>query len=180
MIRLGLHFFHCTIFLRTTFDVFVRPPVETAVNQTCAGGRPVVPGSGMGAAGAGRPLPPGPGVGYLSSHVARTRRVGSPACPWLLPVEAGRQIVLTLLYFADPPSSSPGGSGDVPVCRVQALVRERGRSVAKRVCDMTSRNRTVYVSSPGRNVTVEIVVGGETMRHHARRTAHFLIRYEGT
>ncbi len=118
-------------------------------------------------------------VGYLSSVVTGETGLGSDVCPWIIRVDPGQRINVTLLDFS---LIHPFGSNTIDgkalvkqrtYCHKYAVIKEREATRETVVCGGEKRERNVYMSTTR---TLEVHV----MRYTSpKKSAFFVLKYEG-
>lgn len=118
-------------------------------------------------------------AGYLSSLVTSETGLGSGSCPWIITVDPGQHINVTLIDFS---LIQPFGPNDVmgaeeaklqTFCHKYAEIRERPNTRETVVCGGESRNKNIFVSSSNK---LEI-----RLQRYAspKKSAYFLLKFEG-
>lgn len=98
----------------------------------------------------------------LANAVTMETGVGSADCPWIIQVQPGQTINVTLHDFERGPQNSD-------ICYVYATLKEAGRmSRSVTVCGGEERTRHVYTTTSN---TLEIRMLGSNQRRH------FLLEY---
>src|SRR6218665_799854 len=112
--------------------------------------------------------------GFLGSIVtleSKSGICGSSLCPWVIEVESGQTINLTLYDFSNKSLMSSGASPGQ--CIRLAVIKEEAHLKESPICYRHSRIQAVY-SSVSHSVQIH-VVSHEVLRTKGR----FLIEYEG-
>ena len=116
--------------------------------------------------------------GYLASIVTAQSGRGSTDCPWILTVERGQKLNITLLDFTKHPTpngsvSTRGQTDSDTLCYKYATIREPQTSRETVVCGGEERERVVYISVTNK-VQVEIA-----KYISPKKDSHFLLKYKG-
>ena len=111
-------------------------------------------------------------VGFVPSTLTFETQCGSPASPWVIEVEPGRKINITLHDFTK--GFIADGSTFPGVCYAYAIIKEEGRHEVQTICGGRKRVRHVYTSLSNR-VEIRIMNGGGGQQ----RQQYFLLHYEG-
>ena len=119
-------------------------------------------------------------MGFLASSVTAATGLGSTTCPWIITVDPGQRINVTLMDFS---LIQPFGPNDVfgreeatknkAFCHKYAEIQERPKTRQTVVCGGEERYKKVYVSQTNR---IEI---GLLRYNTPKKSAHFLLKYEG-
>ncbi len=107
--------------------------------------------------------------GYISNIVTEEIDVGDIMCPWVITLQPGQRINVTLYDFYQPTLESQ----DVGLCHQYALITERGSATRNmRLCGGEERVRNVFVSR-GNNIEIRIIKRGFDQMQY------FMLYYEG-
>jgi len=106
--------------------------------------------------------------GYLSSHIANTRRCGSPSSPWVISANPGQIIQLELIDF-----TAPRPTSNIISCRyVYGFILERSLGINQTICAGNRRQVALYTSKTN---LIEI----QLLKSDKRVEGEFLIEFEG-
>ena len=116
--------------------------------------------------------------GYLSSLVTSETSLGSDPCPWVIRLDPGQRINVTLYDFT---LHDPFNTNDVTAtseqrafCHKYAVIRERSAVTRETtVCGGEQRIKNVYLSASN---VLEIHL---SRYNSPKKAAYFLLRYEG-
>ena len=106
--------------------------------------------------------------GYLAKVVAMETDRGTRVCPWLIEVQEGQRINITLLDFS---SSHKNTNSVIRVCHVGAVIRDKAEPRGIKVC--VGRDTFQYVSKS--NVVEVRLVGNRDSNNQD----YFLLHYQG-
>lgn len=110
--------------------------------------------------------------GYLSSLVTAEKGFGGVNCPWIIRVQSGQRINLTLFDFGVA-SRYERGSGSEADCQIYAMVHELTSHSEMTVCGGFRRVRSAYLSHGSEvEVTLHTYTNDVT-------PVHYVIAYEG-
>ena len=108
------------------------------------------------------------GSGYIASVVTEEEGFGTNYCPWLIKVDRGQRVNLTLFDF-----SILSYPQDSPICQVYATIKENTQTRDVTVCGGRERQRHLMISDTN-EVEIQIVNhGGQEVR------PYFMLKYEG-
>jgi hypothetical protein len=107
--------------------------------------------------------------GFLSSLVTGEQGVGGVTCPWLISMQPGQRVNLTLVDFGIASRYERGATD----CQIYAVIRDMTSHGEMTVCGGFRRERPVYVSE-GSDVQVKLHTYGDDAN-----TVHYVIMYEG-
>ena len=110
--------------------------------------------------------------GYIPSTLTYETQCGSPSSPWVIEVEPGRKINITLHDYTK--GQVTDGSSFPGVCYAYAIIKEEGRHEVQTICGGRKRVRHVYTSLSNR-VEISIMNGGGEQQ----RQQYFLLHYKG-
>lgn len=115
--------------------------------------------------------------GFLSSLIAADEGYGSEACPWIIRVDQGQRVNITLFDFSIG-EDVPGNDIHAKVhsrtyCHKYAVIREKISIRETVVCGGDKREENVYISTQN---SVEI----QLMRYNSpKKEVYFLLKFEG-
>ena len=109
------------------------------------------------------------GRGFLSSLIAQEKGAGGVTCPWLILLQPGQRINLTLLDFGVASRYERGATD----CQIYAVIRDLTSRAEMTICGGFRRERSVYVSE-GRGIEILLHTYGEDTI-----PIHYIITYEG-
>ena len=116
-------------------------------------------------------------TGYIASIETRDHGFGDASCPWVIEVNDGQRVNLTLFNFARGGQFSSGGRhshGSQDICYEVAGIREpSGATKTVTLCDGSAREAPIYLST-GNKVTIQL----ESSRT-LEELGTFVIKYEG-
>lgn len=109
--------------------------------------------------------------GYISSNVARETGCGGVNCPWLVRLQPGQHLTLTLFDFAALSRDPALFELDTPrVCQVYAIIKDRGAAArpVETVCGKADRQSHAF-QSLSNEVEIRLTAVGDF---------HFVIKYD--
>ena len=111
--------------------------------------------------------------GYISSYVTEKTSCGDSDNPWLLTVDDGQRINITLIDFV---SSETKDSEDTDnKCVVCATIRDGKSTVRNIICGEGNKHIAPVLISSSNNVEIQLFVGKVNQQQKAER--QFLLKY---
>ncbi len=107
-------------------------------------------------------------TGKIASVVSHETGHGTDTCPWVIKVQPGKRVNITLWDF----STAPDTYASPEYCKAYAIIRERSPGNSVTVCGGAKRFKEIYVS---RTSEVEIRIIHSQQR--ATRD-YFILKYE--
>ena len=115
--------------------------------------------------------------GYIASKITEETGLGSRECPWIVQVDPGQRVNVTLLNFARSYKMPSSGSQSVmsDVCfDVLQITESTSDRVVVNLCGRDQRENKIYLSKTNK-IKVEFLDRGVL-----QSIGNFLIKYEGT
>ena len=111
--------------------------------------------------------------GYIASYVTQKTGCGGTNNPWLLTVDEGQRINITLIDFASK-NDKEENENDENVCIVYATIRDGQSAVRNVICGGGPKKITTVFISTSNSVEIQLV---SKVNQQQKTDAQFLLKY---